>query len=124
MKTEQWFGMDSSSPLSLTKRLWAELVLRLSGMEVVQDAEEKTLYHFKSSTALLSIRITYKPWEEGTLLVVEFLDENKAILVREEIVDAGLSLTHDWHPLSELEALVRVRNQKIGNIQALLKTVP
>ena len=120
MKTQEWFGINLSSPLSLENRWFAELVRRLSAMDFQQDDEDKNLYHFTSETGSISVRITYKPWEEGRFLIVEFLDETKKVLLLEQVVEAGFPSTYGHHPLVELVELVK---GKYPTEVALIKTI-
>ena len=122
-KTEEWFGLDSSSPLSLRDRLLAELARKLAVMNITKSEHVPGLYRFSSTTGQsLGVKITKKrlEHEEGVCLVIEFLDDNGGVFFKEEIVDAGFPSTHRYHPLSELVDLV---DEKLGNKLAEIRTI-
>ena len=86
----------------LKNRLFARVVERLSAASFEKEGEDDnaSLYHFTLNSVGGFVKIGYRKWEEGTLVIVELLDSDRTSMFREEI--AGTS-----HPLLELVTLLR-----------------
>lgn len=110
MAERNYFGIDARHSFSLPMRLWADLVTKLSTMEMERHSNDDKLFTFKGGGKTFRIRVGYKDSMEGMYRFVEVLDDDGQVLAEDSFFGDGICGSVCYHPLTELFDLVE-RNQ-------------